>query len=346
MIQAGVIYKIINNINQKLYIGQTTDFKGRIRQHKRARSEYSLLHRAIRKHKWHNFSVIKLHENIPFKDLEWLEKHCILIYNTLAPNGYNLKYGGDRGLASEETKRKIRDATRGEKNKNYRKDLRDQKDDIIKKYQSGSTLKSIAEEYKCNPNLIRTILIENGFEPIRRLKPKQDNPKKSKPKSNSKRIIRQSIKHNAWGYEEEIIKMYLDEYSLVDIAEKYKCSNVFIMNMLIKNNIPRRENHTNRTKDRLSKSGSGRNHTDKTKKLMSKRNNERLYSLNGLNLKKWRTENCFSRKQLANQVGCSESTIQNWELNKSKMSKEYYEKWKNSLKFDPIEKFGLINEAE
>ena len=107
MITTGIIYKITNTVTKREYIGQTTDFKDRMRQHKKANSKYQYLHSSIREHGWDKFEVIKLHENVDLKDLEWLEKHCILIWNTLAPNGYNLKYGGSNGLQSEETKRKI-----------------------------------------------------------------------------------------------------------------------------------------------------------------------------------------------------------------------------------------------
>ena len=244
MIQVGVVYKIINNINQKLYIGQTTNFEDRIKQHKKARSEYSLLHKSIRYHKWHNFSVIKLHENVPFKDLEWLEKYCISIYDSMAPNGYNLKYGGDRGLTSEETKRKQSEALKGEKNKNYKKDLRYQKDRIIEKYLSGMSIKNIANEYKCGIVVIKNILLENGFEsrPIKRknIKTRKSIQPKDKKIKRSK-TIRNSEKSDVWNHEKEIIEKYLSGLSLVAISKEYKCSHNLIRNILIANNIDRRD---------------------------------------------------------------------------------------------------------
>lgn len=163
MNQVGVIYKIINNINQKLYIGQTTNFEDRIRQHKKARSEYSLIHKAIRKYGWNNFSIVKLHESVPIKDLEWLEKYCISIYNTIIPNGYNLKYGGNNGLHNEETKQKIRLTLKKKKPLNYRKDVWNQKSKIIKEYQKGLSTIVIAKKYQCGSDLIRKILIENNI---------------------------------------------------------------------------------------------------------------------------------------------------------------------------------------
>ena len=220
MNQVGVIYKIINNINQKLYIGQTTNFEDRIKQHKKARSEYSLLHRAIRRHKWHNFSVIKLHENVPFKDLEWLEKYCISIYDTMSPNGYNLKYGGNRGLTNEETKRKQSEALKGEKNKNYRKDIWGCQNEIVEKYQSGLSMLFIAKKYKCSDTLIKTILLKNNVK------------------------IRNLRKLRVWNLQKEIIQKYLSGESLMKLAKTYKCSHSLIKKILAENNIKRRHRNS------------------------------------------------------------------------------------------------------
>ena len=44
------------------------------------------------------------------------EKYYIKLYDTLWPNGYNLTEGGDGGIPSEETRRKISESTSGEKN--------------------------------------------------------------------------------------------------------------------------------------------------------------------------------------------------------------------------------------
>ena len=147
----GIIYLIINEITKKLYIGKTVDFKRRMREHQNAKSKFSLLHKSIRKYGWENFSVIKLHEDVPLNDLEWLERHCILIWNTMAMDGsgYNLRFGGNRGLASEETKQKISKTQKEKINKNKRNDVWIHENDIIKKYQKGFSALNISNEYNC-----------------------------------------------------------------------------------------------------------------------------------------------------------------------------------------------------
>ena len=63
----GVIYKITNTINNKLYIGQTVDFNHRIRSHeetgfnKNAESYNNPLYRAIRKYGINNFEIYKFY---------------------------------------------------------------------------------------------------------------------------------------------------------------------------------------------------------------------------------------------------------------------------------------------
>ena len=89
MITTGIVYKITNTVTKREYIGQTTDFKDRMRMHKRANSKHQYLRSSIREHGWNKFEVIKLHENVLIKDLDWLEKHCILIWNTSPPNTPN-----------------------------------------------------------------------------------------------------------------------------------------------------------------------------------------------------------------------------------------------------------------
>lgn len=118
-----VIYKITNKINDKIYIGQTNNFKRRIKQHTKEKfSRISLIKRAVEKYGKENFEVIILfkHEN---KDLiNFAEEFFIRYFNsTQREFGYNIKLGGDNYTQSEETKRKIGEAQKGEKNHMYQK---------------------------------------------------------------------------------------------------------------------------------------------------------------------------------------------------------------------------------
>ena len=88
------IYKITNNLNGKIYIGQSVHPNKRWWEHcQRAKENIDSypIHLAIKKYGEENFS---------FEILEWTEdydnreKELIIFYNSLSPNGYNLASGG------------------------------------------------------------------------------------------------------------------------------------------------------------------------------------------------------------------------------------------------------------
>jgi len=109
-----LVYIATNKINNKKYIGYTTkSLKSRIKSHvknaynKSSKHYYYYFQRAIRKYSIDNFEWAVL--CLCSSKLECNEKEIefIKIYNTVAPNGYNLTYGGDGGSPSEITKMKI-----------------------------------------------------------------------------------------------------------------------------------------------------------------------------------------------------------------------------------------------
>lgn len=93
----GCIYKIINSVNDKVYIGQTKrTLSARFREHcwNAMNSNYNYpLHNAIRKYGVENFSI-ELIEKCDNKDLNEREKFWIQEYNSYN-NGYNATLGGD-----------------------------------------------------------------------------------------------------------------------------------------------------------------------------------------------------------------------------------------------------------
>ena len=218
MITNGIVYKITNKATKKEYIGITTNFKERMNLHKRANSKYQYLHKSIKKYGWDEFEVIKLHENVNLKDLEWLERHCISIFSTMVPNGYNLRYGGNHGLDSEDTKQRKSKSlikfyeTNKAKLRNPRKDVWDQKKDIIQEYKSGSTLKAIGREYNCSDHTIKNILQKEGIQ------------------------LRKQ-KSDAWSKSEEIINQYKDGYALAFLGKKYNCSHMTIKKILLRSGV-------------------------------------------------------------------------------------------------------------
>ena len=110
----GVIYCLTNKINGKQYFGQTTQkIKKYLNSHKNKafnnNKPNNYIHKAIKKYGWDNFKKEIFCECGDKLSLGLMEDFCIQVFNTLAPNGYNLKRGGVHGKPSEKTKRKISD---------------------------------------------------------------------------------------------------------------------------------------------------------------------------------------------------------------------------------------------
>lgn len=94
----GIIYCYINEINSKCYVGQTVDFEKRKREHLyRAKNSIHNMcfYNAIRKYGIDNFRWEILCECNSKEELNEMEKYYIKLYNTKAPNGYNLTDGGE-----------------------------------------------------------------------------------------------------------------------------------------------------------------------------------------------------------------------------------------------------------
>lgn len=86
------IYKVINQINEKCYIGQTKlgSYK-RFQQHCKADS---ILGRAIRKYGVNNFTIEVLHICDTQEDANYFEEYYIKENNSIVPDGYNAnEYG-------------------------------------------------------------------------------------------------------------------------------------------------------------------------------------------------------------------------------------------------------------
>ena len=134
----GVIYKIENLINNKCYIGQTIQkggfderysFSGKdiervYKSHKnykktKNKSFNRHLFNSIEKYGFDNFSINKLFdfafskEELDIKENTWID------YFDCINKGYNWRGGGSNGKLSEETKKKISESNKGEKNANY-----------------------------------------------------------------------------------------------------------------------------------------------------------------------------------------------------------------------------------
>ena len=93
----GFIYIIKNCINDKVYIGQTTqDYKDRFKQHCKLlkSNKNQLIHKAIKKYGKENF-YIEVLEECCIEKLNELEEFYILKFNSFG-DGYNLCAGGNQ----------------------------------------------------------------------------------------------------------------------------------------------------------------------------------------------------------------------------------------------------------
>jgi hypothetical protein len=128
----GFIYIIRSTETNKVYIGQTkTPIKERWSHHKNSYRSYvrhkngqggrkdlnnSAIYAAMLKYDLDTFSIHRILE-VQDTDLNDFEKFYISLYNSLAPNGYNLTGGGsDFHVVSESTSELIR-----ENNRRYRR---------------------------------------------------------------------------------------------------------------------------------------------------------------------------------------------------------------------------------
>lgn len=111
------IYKATNKNTGKSYIGFSSDWKSRKRLHKYNSNKNErnyIFYNSIRKHGFDAFQWEVLYQS---KDKEHIlgtmENHFIELYNTLAPNGYNMKVGGGGGTLTEDAKKKIGEKRKG-----------------------------------------------------------------------------------------------------------------------------------------------------------------------------------------------------------------------------------------
>ena len=117
----GFIYKITNIITNQCYIGQTfNSLEERWRKHKQKNNNCRYLKNAFSKHGIDNFEF-KLICICFDSDLNKFEIEYIKKFNSLVPNGYNLREGGENGgKHNEETKKKISETLKNTLSSNKR----------------------------------------------------------------------------------------------------------------------------------------------------------------------------------------------------------------------------------
>lgn len=173
----GIIYKIKNKLNNKVYIGQTIRpfykrYKGNIYN-----TNNKHLKNSIKKYGVENFEIVEVYD-VAFSKQELDIKECIYIdlFNSMNPKfGYNKRHGGAKGHHSEEAKKKMSEANKGENHPNYGKELPQSTRDNISKAKMGhgvdeETRSKISETLKGrykgknNPTSTPIVCLETGEE--------------------------------------------------------------------------------------------------------------------------------------------------------------------------------------
>ena len=105
------IYKITNKLNNMSYIGITSrTLEYRWNMHIQPASQCKYLHNAIMKYGKKNFTIEEVFTCFDYDAANEMESHFITLYNTMVPNGYNLREGGKYGKMSEGSKEKNRES--------------------------------------------------------------------------------------------------------------------------------------------------------------------------------------------------------------------------------------------
>jgi len=120
----GIIYLITCLVNLKKYVGQTTNkMKYRWTDHKKCarRGKPYPLYKSIRKYGIENFIIEQIHICNSRDELNEMEKHYILVYDTIIDHGkgYNMNYGGHERVYSEELKKRLSEQRMGANNPFY-----------------------------------------------------------------------------------------------------------------------------------------------------------------------------------------------------------------------------------
>lgn len=113
----GIIYKITNKINGKVYIGKTVQsFQRRCQSHRY--KSCVAFNNAINSYGWDNFEKEEFICSLNEDYLSGLEEQAIKTFNSIVPNGYNIvKIDNGLNRYSQETKNKISEARKTYYNK-------------------------------------------------------------------------------------------------------------------------------------------------------------------------------------------------------------------------------------
>jgi group I intron endonuclease len=147
----GVIY-CLTSPSGKMYIGQTKrPIEKRIREHSKMVTGCVALNNAIQSHGFQSFRI-EILVQVNDEHLDMYESLFIERFNTICPNGYNIRSGGKKSKHCPESCEKMRQSKLGIKNPNFGKPRTEDAKIAISKAKSGENHhffgKSFTHEHK------------------------------------------------------------------------------------------------------------------------------------------------------------------------------------------------------
>lgn len=177
-----IIYLVKNTVNGKCYVGQTRyTLQERWANHCSKNSGCTALKNAICKYGKDAFQLTVIDTATDENELDEKERYWIEKLNTLAPNGYNLKTGGERVRFTEEVRNKLRKANLG---KSHSAESRKAVSESMKEQWKNGTRTGHKVSEKSRYTL-KNYVLENGA--WNKGLPKEQQPKFGKP-------VRKSVK--------------------------------------------------------------------------------------------------------------------------------------------------------
>lgn len=235
------VYIIQNLINNKVYIGQTSDPKKRWRTHRRAAKNFNLgkksklfiqlVHRAMAKYSIENFEFQTLESFASKTEINEAEMFWIDFFSSRNPDyGYNITVGGD-GLGSGPDH-----PLYGTIAHNRLFSKKEEKIICTKYCHQNMSTTQIAKDYNCCSYTISSVLRRNNIEILGAIefsKGKNYSPETQFKKGHipNNKIINSEV-------EDLILKKYLEEkLSAKDIAKQLNCSSSTVLSVLKNNKV-------------------------------------------------------------------------------------------------------------
>lgn len=157
------IYLYVNNVNDKKYVGKAKDLQKRHEGHLHRKLAIDF---AIRKYGMDNFTLYVVKFDLSEEEMNMWEQHYIQKYNSYE-YGYNFTYGGTGGNTQtkwteqrkDEFRKKMSEATAGEKNPMYGKKASDETKKKLSESHKGLTYPThrvTLAQYDLDGKLIKT----------------------------------------------------------------------------------------------------------------------------------------------------------------------------------------------